>query len=55
MANGKSCKLPTVNSTGEIVLDLLQVLFVPKLTENLLSVPEMAITGAEIHFDKDKC
>ena len=48
-------KLPTVNRTHEIVLDLHQVLFVPKLTKNLLSVPAMASMGAEIYFDKDKC
>ena len=29
------------------------MLFVPKLTENLLSVP--AVVGAKINFDKDKC
>ena len=57
LAHGKGkFKLPTVNSTREIVLDLHQVLFVPKLTKNLLlSVPAMASMGAEIYFDKDKC
>ena len=52
-------RLPTVNSSHEVihdvVLDLHKVLFVPKLTENLLSVPAMALMGAEIRFDKDKC
>ena len=48
-------KLPTVNRTREIVLDLHEVLLVPKLTKNLLSVPAMASMGAEIYFDKDKC
>ena len=31
------------------------MLFVPKLTKNLLSVPVMALMGGEIYFDKDKC
>lgn len=48
-------RLPTVNNTCDVVLDLLKVLFVPKLTKNLLSVPAMALVGAEIRFDKDKC
>ena len=48
-------RLPTVNSTYDVVLDLHKVLFVPKLTKNLLSVPAMALMGAEIRFDKDKC
>ena len=39
----------------EIVLDLHQVLFIPKLTKNLLSVPAMALIGAEIQFHKDQC
>ena len=38
LAHGEGkVKLPTVNSTREIVLDLHQVLLVPKLTKNLLS------------------
>ena len=48
-------RLPTVNSTHDVVLDLHKVLFVSKLTKNLLSVPAMALMGAEIRFDKDKC
>ena len=44
-----------LNSACEIVLDFHQVLFVPKVTKNLLSVPAMALMGAEIQFDKDKC
>ena len=48
-------RLPTVNSSHDVVLDLHKVLFVPKLTKNLLSVPAMALMGAEIRFDKDKC
>ena len=56
LAHGEGkVKVPTVNRTREIVLDLRQVLFVPKLTKNLLSVPAMASMGAEIYFDKDKC
>ena len=38
LAHGEGkVELLTVNSTREIVLDLHQVLFVPKLTKNLLS------------------
>ena len=48
-------RLPTVNSTNNVVLDLHKVLFVPKLTKNLLSVPVIALMGTEIRFDKDKC
>ena len=48
-------RLPTVNSTCDVVLDLHKVFFVTKLTKNLLSVPEIALMGAEIGFDKDKC
>ena len=48
-------RLPTVNSTCDVVLDLHKVLFVPKLAKNLLSVPAMALMEAEIRFDKDKC
>ena len=47
-------RLPTVNRTYDFVLDLHKVLFVPKLTKNLTSVPAMACMGAEIRFDKDK-
>ena len=56
LACGKGkVKLPMLNSSNEIVLDLHQVLFVPKLTKNLLSVLAMVSMGAEIQFDKDKC
>ena len=56
LAHGESkVKLPTLNSSRKIVLDLHQVLFVPKLTKNVLSVPAMALMEAEIQFDKDKC
>ena len=47
-------RLPTVDRTYDFVLDLHKVLFVPKLTKNLTSVPAMALMGAEIRFDKDK-
>lgn len=46
-------RLPTVNSTNDVVLNLHKVLFVPELTKNLLSVPAMALMGTEIRFDKD--
>ena len=56
LAHGEGkVKLPKVNRTRKVVLDLHQVLFVPKLTKNLLSVPAMALMGGEIYFDKDKC
>ena len=48
----RKVRLPTVNSTYDVVPDLHKVLFVPKLTKNLLSVPEMALMGAEIRFDQ---
>ena len=51
----RKVRLPTVNSTSDVVLNLHKVLFVAKLTKNLLSVPAMALMGAEIRFDKDKC
>jgi len=54
LSEGK-VRLATVNSTYDVVLDLHKVLFVPKLTKNLLSVPAMALMGAEILFDKEKC
>ena len=56
LAHGeRKFKLPLVNSTREIVLDLHQVVFVPKLTKKLLSLPSRVLMGAEIHFDNDKC
>ena len=36
-------------------LALHEVLFVPKLRKNLLSVPAMAQMGAETRFEKEKC
>ena len=41
-------RLPTENSSRDVVLELRKVLLVPKLTKNLLSVPAMALMGAEI-------
>ena len=43
-------RLPTVNSTCDVVLDWRKVLSVPKLTKNLLSVPTMSLMEAEIRF-----
>ena len=52
LAHGeRKFKLPLVNSTREIVLDLRQVVFVPKLTKNLLSLPSRVLMGEEIHFN----
>ena len=41
-------RLPRVNSSCDVVLDLHKVLFVPKLTKNLLSVPAMALMGGYV-------
>ena len=48
-------RLPTCDSPDNVFLALHKVLFVPKLTKKLLSVPAMAQMGAEIRFDKEKC
>ena len=48
-------KLRTAYSSRDVVLNLHKVLFVPELTKNLLSVPAMAVMGAEVRFDGDKC
>ena len=37
------------------MLDLHKVLFVPELKTNLLSVPDMALMGAEIRFNRNEC
>ena len=47
--------LPTYDGLHDNFLALHNLLFVPKLTKNLLSVPAMAQMGAEICFDKEKC
>ena len=47
LGEGKA-RLPTENSSCDVVLELRKVLLVPKLTKNLLSVPAMALMGAEI-------
>ena len=47
-------RLPTVNSTYDVVLDLHRVLLVPKLTKDLFSVPTMALmvvlTGINVWY-----
>ena len=48
-------RLPTCDGPDNVFLALHKVLFVPKLTKYLLSVPAMAQMGAEIRFDKDIC
>ena len=48
-------RLPTHNGPNTVNLALHKVLYVPKLSKNLLSVPAMALTGAEVRFDKTKC
>ena len=45
----KSCK----NSNIDIKLE--KVMYVPRLSKNLLSVPAMALIGAEIMFNKGNC
>ena len=43
-------RLRTVNRTRDVVLDL-QVLFIPKVTKNLLSVPAMnGVNGSRNSF-----
>ena len=50
-------KLRTTSSSRDVVLELHKVLFVPGLKTNLLqlSVPAMALMGAEIRFNRDEC
>eukprot|EP00795_Rhopilema_esculentum_P006029 gene6029-11402_t len=48
-------RLPTCDGSDDVYLASHKVLFVPKLTKNLLSVPAMAQMGAEVCFDKEKC
>ncbi|KAK3749555.1 hypothetical protein QZH41_007287 [Actinostola sp. cb2023] len=55
MALGEGKVGLTLCETADIVLDLHKVLYVPKLTKNLLSVPAMALMGAEIRFDRRDC
>eukprot|EP00794_Sanderia_malayensis_P011662 gene11662-12866_t len=43
------------SDTEKFVLNLQRVLYVPKLTKNLLSVPAMASMGAEVRFDSGRC
>ena len=54
LSEGK-VRLPTCDDPDNVFLALHKVLFVPKLTKNLLSVPAMAQMGAEVRFDKEKC
>ena len=48
-------KLRSTSSDRDVVLELHKVLFVPELKTNLLSVPAMALMGAEIRFNRDEC
>ena len=48
-------KLKCIDGSDTIILVLHNVLYVPKLTKNLISVPAMTQMGAEVTFDKDKC
>lgn len=43
----------TTSDTTIVVLH--NILHVPKLTKNLISVPAITQMGAEVTFDKDKC
>ena len=52
---GRKVRLPTCDGPDNVFLVLHKVLFVPKLTKNLPSIPAMAQMGAEIGFDKGKC
>ena len=48
-------RLPTCDASDDNFLALHNLLFVPNLTKNLLSVSAMAQMGAEIYFHKEKC
>ncbi len=48
-------KIPCYDGPNQITLSLQKVLFVPELTKNLISVAAMALNGAEVTFDKDRC
>ena len=45
-----------INSERELKeLKLQKVLYIPKLTKNLVSVAAMTLNGAEVYFDKERC
>eukprot|EP00794_Sanderia_malayensis_P000747 gene747-25_t len=54
-ALGEGTARLNTNDTDKFVLNLQRVLYVPKLTKNLLSVPAMASMGAEVRFDSERC
>eukprot|EP00794_Sanderia_malayensis_P016468 gene16468-18105_t len=55
LLNFRDAKIPCYDKTYPITLTLENVLFVPKLRKNLMSVAAMAKKGAEIKFDKETC
>ena len=48
-------KIKCIDGSDTTILVLHKILYVPKLTKNLISVPAMTQMGAEVTFDKDKC
>lgn len=64
VANGKMLKVLGIGSgeikclnenNKEITVTLKDVLYVPKLEENLISVKRLTEKGFRVNFDKDKC
>ena len=48
-------KLQCYDGSDDVTLTLNKVLYVPKITKNLLWVPAMTQMGAEVLFDEGKC
>ena len=48
-------KLQCYDGSDDVTLTLNKVLYVPEITNNLLSVPAMTQMGAEVLFDERKC
>ena len=55
LAHGEGNVHLTTCNPPNVSLDLHKVLYVPNLTKNLLSVPAMALMGAEVKFDSGSC
>ena len=55
LAHGEGNVHLTTCNRPNISLDLHQMLYVPNLTKNLLSVPALALMGAEVKFDSGSC
>jgi len=48
-------RIKCIDGSDTTILVLHKILYVPKLTKALISVPAMTQMGAEVIFDKDKC